>query len=69
MGNVIIEDDVVIGANSVVTRSIPAGSIVGGIPAKIIGHTSDLSYSLFGNISDVEEKDGFAPFMEKKHKN
>ena len=39
------------------------------IPAKIIGHTSDLPYSLFGNISDVEEKDGFAPFMEEKHKN
>ena len=33
---VIIEEGVIIGANSIVTSNIPAFSIVGGIPAKII---------------------------------
>lgn len=37
MGNVIIEDDCIIGANSVVTKSLRKGSIVAGIPATIIG--------------------------------
>ena len=33
---VIIEDNVVIGANSVVVKDIPSGSLVVGVPAKII---------------------------------
>ena len=36
LGDVTIGNDVVIGANSVVIESIPSGSIVVGIPAKII---------------------------------
>ena len=60
MGNVIIEDNVIIGANAVVTKSIPAGSIVGGIPAKIIGKTKYLDYNLFNN---EKNKEGFAPFL------
>src|SRR5438128_330233 len=34
---VIIEDNVIVAAGSVVTKSIPSGCIVGGNPAKIIG--------------------------------
>ena len=34
---VTVDDDVIIGAGSVVTKSIPRGCIVGGNPAKIIG--------------------------------
>ena len=35
VGNVIIEDNVICGAGCVVTKSVPADAIVGGVPAKI----------------------------------
>lgn len=38
IGPVTIGDNVVIGANSVITKDIPAGSIAYGIPAKIINN-------------------------------
>lgn len=41
MPGVIIEDNVIIGAGAVVTKSIPANSVVAGNPAKIICETSD----------------------------
>lgn len=37
MPGVIIEDNVIIAAGSVVTKSVPSGVIIGGNPAKIIG--------------------------------
>ena len=65
MGNIKIGNNVIIGANSVVTKSVPDNCIVGGIPAKIIGHTNKLEYDLFANPKD---KDGFADYMiEKSH--
>lgn len=36
IGDVKIEDDCIIGANSIITKSIPKGSIVAGNPAKFI---------------------------------
>lgn len=36
MPNVVIEEGCIIGANAVVTKSIPTGSVVAGVPAKII---------------------------------
>ncbi len=36
IGNITIGDNSVIGANAVVTKDVPSGSIVAGIPAKII---------------------------------
>lgn len=35
-GPVDLGDHVVVGANSVVTKSVPSGAIVGGVPAKVI---------------------------------
>lgn len=38
IGPICIGDDVTIGANSIVTKDIPDGVVVAGIPAKIISH-------------------------------
>lgn len=42
MPGVRIGSDSVVAAGAVVTKSFPAGSVVGGVPAKVIGQTSDL---------------------------
>lgn len=42
MPGVSIGNDVVIGAGSIITKSIPSGKVVAGNPAKIIGSVSDL---------------------------
>lgn len=42
MPGVRIGSDSVVAAGAVVTKSVPAGSVVGGVPAKVIGQTSDL---------------------------
>lgn len=41
LGDITIGDNSIIGANSVVTRSCPAGSVLAGSPAKIIKKTSE----------------------------
>ena len=65
VGPVVIEDDVIIAPNAVVTKSVPKGAIVGGVPAKIIGSSYDLPYK----ISDNEAADkSTAPFMSEKVK-
>lgn len=39
--NTTIGDDVVIAAGSVVTKDVPCNSIVAGVPARVIGNTSE----------------------------
>lgn len=60
VGPVIIEDNVVVAPNSVVTKSVPKGSIVAGVPAKIIGNVSNLDYDILKNESYLDDN---APFM------
>ena len=42
MPGVSIGDDCVVGAGAVVVRDIPAGSVVAGNPARIVGRTAEL---------------------------
>ena len=46
MPGVTIGPDAVVAAGSVVTRDVPPGCVVGGVPAKVIGRTQDLHASL-----------------------
>lgn len=43
MPGVKIGDDAVVAAGTVVTKSVPAGVIVAGVPGRIIGRTDDLT--------------------------
>ena len=44
VGHVHVGDDVAVGANAVVTRDVPAGSVVVGIPAKVISQEGAAGY-------------------------
>jgi acetyltransferase-like isoleucine patch superfamily enzyme len=55
-----IDDNCIIAAGSVVTKSVPSNSIVGGVPAKIIGNFNDLKdhalkYYFSENDLDITE--------------
>jgi serine O-acetyltransferase len=63
VGPVIIEDDVIVAPNAVVTKSIPKGAIVGGIPAKILGSVYELNYDITKNESLDES---IADYMVQK---
>ena len=46
MPGVTIGPDAVVAAGALVTKDVPPGCVVGGVPAKVIGRTSDLHASL-----------------------
>ncbi|SMC79171.1 acyltransferase [Pedobacter nyackensis] len=55
MPGVKISDNAIIAAGSVLTKSVPEGSIVAGVPAKIIGNFNELNdRSLKECISEVD---------------
>ncbi|WON96148.1 acyltransferase [Sphingobacterium sp. UGAL515B_05] len=55
MPGVKIEDNVIVAAGSVVTKSIRAGSVVAGVPAKLIGDYKELYQKMIDDY--VTEKD------------
>ena len=54
MPGVTIGNDVIVGAGSIVTKSIPDGKIVAGNPARIIGETQEFITRI--KQFDVESK-------------
>ena len=66
IGSITIGNDVVIGANAVVTKDIPSGCVAVGVPAKIISNKgkeqtllwcSDIKYMTLYNKRKVEIHD------------
>ena len=63
MAGVIIEDNVLVAAGSVVTKSIPSGYVVGGNPARIICTVDDFieknaKYNVHSrNMTEGQKKD------------
>ena len=49
IGPVEIGDNVVIAPHTLVNKSVPEGSIVAGVPFKIIGKTNSIEYNIFEN--------------------
>lgn len=65
MPGVIIEDRVIVGAGSVVTKSVPSGSIVAGNPAKIIGNYDHYQNRALEEFVSDREMDENLKFKER----
>lgn len=65
MPGVIIEDNVIIGAGSVVTKSIPTGVIVAGNPARIISYLKDYENDALNSFISEKEIDNNIPYKER----
>lgn len=60
-----IQDNVIIAAGSVVTKSIPSGKIVGGNPARIIGNFKDYKDKVLQNYISHEEMNFDLSYKER----
>lgn len=57
MPGVKIENNVIVAAGSVITKSVPTGSIVGGNPAKIIGNYDEYQKKVLNNYVSRKDMD------------
>ena len=58
MPGVVIEDNVIVAAGSIVTKSVPSGVIIGGNPAKIIGDYDTYKAKVFSSyVSELDIDD------------
>lgn len=70
--NVTIGNDCIVGAKSVVTRSVPDGSVVAGNPARLVSKTEDFllraqQKSLkFGHLTGKDKVLAYKKFFDKK---
>lgn len=64
MPGVIIEDNVIVAAGSVVAKSIPSGKIVGGNPARIIGTYSDFERKVLENYTSDNSRNKHLKYEE-----
>jgi serine acetyltransferase len=65
MPGVIISDEVIVAAGSVVTKSIPQGSIVGGNPAKVIGDFHDYKTNALNEFISDKDMDGTLDYRDR----
>ena len=62
---VVIEDNVIVAAGSVVVKSVPKGTIVGGNPAKIIGGFYQYKEKALSNFKSEEDMDFTKNYRER----
>lgn len=65
MPGVKIEDNVIVAAGSIVTKSVPSNCIIGGNPAKIIGDFGDYERKVLDNYISNSEIDFSKDYKER----
>lgn len=65
MPGVKIEDNVIIAAGSVVTKSIPSGLIVAGVPAKKVGDYKTIENRMLKNYASDKDMDFKKGYLER----
>jgi len=56
LGKITIGNDAVIGANAVVTKSVPERAVVVGIPAHVISYEGSFEFTIYDGMLDDEER-------------
>jgi len=62
---VVIDDNVIVAAGSVLTKSVPEGVIVGGNPARIIGNYSDYKRKVIDEYVSENDLDSTLSYKDK----